>query len=89
MTAQLVKHIVSQDHQLPGDSLTMAAQLEMKEERTKFIKEKTKRMKETPPSKTQRALDLASEKDRQWTLLPLKEMGLDLHKKEFVDGLCL
>ena len=49
------------------------------------------RLKEVVPQKTRCVLDLASEKgSSMWlTSLPLKEMGFNLNKREFRDGLSL
>ena len=48
------------------------------------------RLKEFAPQKTQYAQDLATEKGCMWLMsLPLKEMGFNLKKREFRDGLSL
>ena len=91
MTAPLVEQIVSQVHQLPEDSLIRSAQQEVRAERVKTLQERAERLKEVAPQKTRRALDLATEKgSSMWlTSLPLKEMGFNLNKREFRDGLSL
>ena len=49
------------------------------------------RIKEMAPSKTQRALDLATEKGSSaWlTVLPLQDLGFNLNKREFRDAVKL
>ena len=91
MTAPLVEQIVSQVHQLPGDSLIRSAQQEVRAERAKILGKRAERLNEVAPQKTRRALDLAIEKgSSMWlTPIPLKEMGFNLNKREFRDGLSL
>ena len=91
VTAPVVEQIMSQVHQLPEDSLIRSAQQEVRAERAKNLEERAVRLKEVAPQKTQRALDLASEKgSSMWlTSLPLKEKGFNLNKREFRDGLSL
>ena len=88
VTAPLVEQMV---HQLPEDSLIRSAQQEVRTERAKNLEERAVRLKEVAPQKTRRALNLASEKgSSMWlTSLPLKEMGFNLNKREFRDGLSL
>ena len=85
----LVEQIVSQVHQLPENSLIRWAQQEVRAERAKNLEERVERLKEVAPQKTRRALGLATEKGlSMWlTSLPLKEMGFNLNKREFRDGL--
>ena len=89
--APLVEQIVSQVHLLPEDSLIRSAQQEVRAERAKNWEKRAERLKEAAPKNTQRALDLATEKGSSMWLasLPLKEMGLNLNKREFRDGLSL
>ena len=81
---------MSQVHQLPEDSLITSAQQEVRPERAKNLEGRAVRLKEVAPQKTQSALDLALDLDllSMWlTSLPLKEMGFNLNKREFRDGL--
>ena len=82
----IAEQIVSQVHQLPKDSLIRSPQQEVRAER-----ERAERLKEVAPQKTWHALDIATEKgSSMWlTSLPLKEMGLNLNKRGFTDGLSL
>lgn len=91
VTAPLVAQIVSQTHQLPDPSLITSAQQEVREERAKNLENKTSRIKEVAPQKTRRALELAAEKgSSMWlTVLPLKELGFNLNKRQFKDGVKL
>jgi len=91
VTKPLVEQIVSQSHQLPGDSLTKLAQQEIRSERSKELEHRAERIKEMTPRKTQRALDLATEKGSSaWlTVLPLQDLGFDLNKREFRDAVKL
>ena len=91
VTASLVEQIVPQVHQLPEDSRIRSTQQEVRAERAKILGKRVERLKEVAPQKTRRALDLATEKgSSMWlTSLPLKEMGFNLNKREFRDGLSL
>ena len=73
------------------DSLIRSAQQEVRAERAEILGKRAERLKEVAPQKTRRALDLANEKgSSMWlTSLPLKEMGFNLNKREFRDGLSL
>ena len=90
-TKPLVEQIVSQSHQLPEDSLTTLAQQEVRSERLKELEHRAERIKEMAPRKTQRALDLATEKGSSaWlTVLPLQDLGFNLNKREFRDAVKL
>ena len=81
VTKPLVEQIVSQSHQLPEDSLTKLAQQEVRSERSKELEHRAERIKEMAPRKTQRALDLATEKGSSaWlTVLPLQDLGFNLN----------
>ena len=62
MTKPLVEQIVSQSQQLPEDSLTKPTQQEVRSEILEEPEHRVERVKEMAPRKTQRALDLATEK---------------------------
>ena len=91
VTKPLVEQIVSQSHQLPEDSLTKLAEQEVRSERSKELEHRAERIKEMAPRKTQRALDLATEKGSSaWlTVLPLQDLGFNLNKREFRDAVKL
>ncbi len=83
----------SHSHQLPEDSLVKSAQhvQAVRSERLKEFEDRTERIKEIAPQKTQRALNLASEKGSSaWlTILPLQDLGFNLNKREFRDAVKL
>ena len=85
VTKPLVEQIVSQSHQLPEDSLTKLAQQEVRSERLKELEHRAERIKEMAPRKTQRTLDLATEKGSSaWiTVLPLQDLDFNRSKREF------
>ena len=91
VTKPLVEQIVSQSHQLPEDSLTKLAQQEVRSERSKELEHRAERIKEMAPRKTQRALDLATEKGSlAWLIvLPLQDLGFKLNKRKFRDAVKL
>ena len=88
VTKLLVEQIVSQSHLLPEDSLTKLAQQEVTNERPKELEHRAELIKEMTPRKTQRALDLATEKGSSaWlTVLALQDLSLDLSKRGFRDA---
>ena len=81
VTKPLVEQIVCQSHQLPEDSLTKLAQQEVRGKRLKELEHRAERIKEMALRKTQRALDLATEKGSSaWlTVLPLQDLGFNLN----------
>ena len=91
VTTPLVEQIVSQSHELPEDSLVKSAQQAVTRERSKELVDRTERIKEMAPCKTKRALNLAAEKGSSaWlTVLPLKDLGFNLNKREFRDAVKL
>lgn len=91
VTTPLVAQIVSQAHQLPDPSLITSAQQEVREKRAKDNENKANGIKEVASQKTQRTLELAAEKGSSaWlTVLPLKELGFNLNKRQFKDGVKL
>jgi len=89
VTKPLVEQIVCQSHLLPEDSLTKLAQQEVRSETSKKLAHKADRIREMAPRKTQRTLDLATEKGSSaWlTVVPLQDLGFDLSKREFRDAI--
>ena len=88
VTTPHVEQIESQSHQLPDDSLIKSAQQAVRSERLKELEDRAERTKEIARQKTQRALNLASEKGSSaWlTVLPLHDLGFNLNKREFRDA---
>ena len=91
VTTPLVQQIVAQSHQMPDDSLVKPLQQAVRSERAKALQDRAVHIREVAPQKVQRALDLAAEKGSSvWlTVLPLREMGFNLNKREFRDAIKL
>ena len=91
VTTPLVQQIVAQSHQMPDDSLVKPLQQAVRSERAKALQDRALHIREVAPQKVQRALDLAAEKGSSvWlTVLPLREMGFNLNKREFRDAIKL
>jgi len=91
VTIPLVQQIVAQSHQMPDDSLVRPLQQAMRSERATVLQDRTEHIRGVAPQKVQRALDLAAEKGSSvWlVVLPLREMGFNLNKREFRDAIKL
>ena len=91
VTIPLVQQIVAQSHQMPDDSLVKPLQQAMRSERATALQDRAEHIRGVAPQKVQRALDLAAEKGSSvWlTVLPLREMGFNLNKREFRDAIKL
>ena len=87
MTTPLVAPIVSQAQEPPDDALIKSLQLTTRRERDVRLDDKLEDLRNSLPDKTKRAVDLAAEKGASnWlTVIPVKEMDLNLHKREFKD----
>ena len=86
-----MEHIVSQTHQLPDESLIRSAQQAVKSETAEELKDTAERIRESAPPKTKQVLDLATEKGSSiWlTVLPPREIGFNLNRREFRDAIKL
>ncbi|KXJ17180.1 hypothetical protein AC249_AIPGENE16225 [Exaiptasia diaphana] len=91
VTASLVEKIISQSHELPDETEVKTAKQKSHTEKEKVSKDTFESLKESLPEVTVRSLELAAEKGAStWlTVIPLKEMGFDLNRKEFRDALRL
>ena len=91
VNAPLVEKIVSQSHELPEENDVRSAKQEARSDREQAAKDKLRNVKDTLPKKSSRALGLAAEKGAStWlTVIPLKEMGFNLNKRQFRDALRL
>ena len=91
VTAPLVEKIISQSHLLPDENEIKIAKNKARSDREQATKDKLRDVKANLPNETIRVLDLAAEKGAStWlTVLPLKNMGFDLSKREFRDALRL
>ena len=76
---------------MPDDSLVKPLQQAMRSERATVLQDRAEYIRGVAPQKVQRALDLAAEKGSSvWlTVLPLREMGFNLNKREFRDAIKL
>ena len=80
-TAPLVEKIVSQAHETPDDAVVSS----LRKEKNKVLQTKLNDIKNSLTLKTQRAVELASEKGASnWLIvIPIDEMGFTLNKKSF------
>ena len=87
-TAPLVEKIVSQAHETPDDAVVSSLQQNVRREKTKVLRTRLNDIKNSLTLKTQRAVELASEKGASnWlTVIPIDEMGFTLNKGEFRDA---
>ena len=90
-TAPLVEKIVSQVHETPDDTVVSALQQSVRREKNEVLRTRLHEIKNSLTLKTQRAVELASEKGASnWlTVIPIDEMGFTLNKGEFRDALKL
>ena len=91
MSAPLVEKIMAQSHEIPDDADVRRLMHAVRKEKDDDLKGKLEELKVSLPLRTQRAVDLASEKGASsWlTAVPLKDMNFDLSKREFRDALRL
>ena len=91
VTAPLVERIVSQTHQLQNETLIKSLQLAVKSHKAAELKNTADNIRETAPPKIKQVLDLTAEIGSSvWlTVLPLREMGFNLNKREFRDAIKL
>ena len=89
VTTPLIRRIVAQSHQMPDNSLVEPLQQAVRSERAKALRDRAVHIREVAPPKVQRALDLAEEKGSSFwlTVLPLREMGFNLNKRECRDAI--
>ena len=76
-TAPLVKKIVLQVHETPDDAVVNSLQQSVRREKNEVLRTKLNDIKNSLTLKTQRAVELASEKGASnWlTVIPIDEMG--------------
>ena len=76
---------------MPDDSLVKPLQQAMRSERATVLQDRAEYIRGVVPQKVQRALGLAAEKGSsvRLTVLPLREMGFNLNKREFRDAIKL
>ena len=83
--------IVAQKWQLPDEDEVKKIKSDVERENHINIKQKSKNLFETVSPSLRRTMELSQEKDSSSCLnvIPLKEMGFDLNKREFRDALHL
>ena len=87
VSAPLVSKTEAQSHETPEEVEVQRLVYATRKEKDDGLKEELEEVKTMLPDKTQRAVDLASEKGASnWlTVIPLKGMDFDLNKREFRD----
>ena len=88
-TAPQVEKIVSQAHETPDDAVDSSLKQSVRREKNDVLRTKVNDIKNSLTLKTQRAVELGSEKGASnWlTVIPIDEMGFTLNKGEFRDAL--
>ena len=91
VSGPLVSKIEAQSHEAPEEAEVQRLVYSTQKEKYDGLKEELEEVKAMLPEKTQRAVDLASEKGASnWhTVISLKDMDFDLNKQEFRDALRL
>ena len=86
-----MRRIVEQEHQPPDASEIPTMQLSTRKQKDDCLSERLEQVKNSPPTKDKRAVELPTEKgSSSWlTVIPLKELGYNLNKKEFGDAIKL
>ncbi|CAH3182924.1 unnamed protein product [Porites lobata] len=91
VSAPLVSKIEAQFLETPEEAEVQRLVYATRKEKDDGLKEELEEVKAMLPDKTQRAVDLACEKGASnWlTVIPLKDIDLDLNKREFRDAVRL
>ncbi|CAH3183141.1 unnamed protein product [Porites lobata] len=91
ITGPLVRQIVKQAHEPPDETEIKTLQASARREKDELLKMQCEQVRESLPSKTKRAVELATEKGASnWlTVIPIKEMNFNLNKREFRDAIKL
>ena len=86
-----MRRIVEQEHQPPDASEIRTWQLSTRKQKDDCLSERLEQVKNSLPTKAKRAVEFATEKgSSNWlTVIPLKELGYNLNKKEFGDAIKL
>ena len=89
VTNPLMRRIVEQEHQPPDASEIRTLQLSTRKQKDDYLSERLEQVKNSLPTKDKRAVELSTEKgSSSWlTVIPLKELGYNLNKKEFGDAI--
>ena len=86
-----MRQIIKQAHEPPDETEIKALQASARREKDQLLKMQCEPVRESLPSKTERAVELATEKGASnWlTVIPIKEMNFNLNKREFRDAIKL
>ena len=87
ITGPLVRQIIKP----PDETEIKALHASTRREKDELLKMQCEQVKESLPNKTERAVELATEKGASnWlTMIPIKEMNFNLNKREFRDAIKL
>ena len=91
VTNPLVRQIVDQEHQPPDASEIRTLRLSARKQKDGCLSERLEQVNNSLPTRTKRAVELATEKgSSNWlTVIPLKELDYNLNKREFTDAIKL
>ena len=91
VTGPLMERIVMQEHQPPDDAELSTRHLNARRQRSERMNVRFEQVHSCLPTKTKRAVELATEKGASnWlTVLPIKDQGFNLNKREFRDAVKL
>lgn len=91
VTGPLVEQIVEQRHELPDVIEVRTLQLSARKKKNECLNERLEYAKSSLPTRTKRAVELATEKGASnWlTVIPIKDMDFNLSKREFRDAIKL
>ena len=91
VTNPLVRQIVDQEHQPPDASEIRTLQLSARKQKDDCLSERLEEVNNSLPTRTKRAVELATKKGlSNWlTVIPLKELDYNLNKREFRDAIKL
>ena len=83
ITGPLVRQIIKQAHEPPDETEIKTLQASTRREKDEWLKMQCDQVRESLPSKTERAVELATEKGASnWlTVIPIREMNFNLSKK--------
>ena len=86
-----MRQMVEQAHKPPDETEIKTLQTIARREKVEWLKMQCEQVRESLPSKTERAVELAMEKEASnWlTVIPIKEMNFNLNKREFRDAIKL
>ena len=86
-----MRQIIKLAHEPPYETEIKTLQASARREKDDLLKMQCEQVRESLPSKTERAVELATEKGASnWlTVIPIKEMNFNLNKREFRDAIKL